>query len=179
MKSGDVVRIEYIRPGKDITYYEEGFVSQDEVCLRTHKTLPKDITQRLSRALHRQGLIPAHQRVLTIAKTYFFAEPFNLLEFRARGGSLLGYYSDIGEPVVQIGFGEFQMTDLFLDIWLHPDGRLMELDWGEFDEAIQNQVITARQARFARAAMKRLIAEVARGLYPTRYLSNNYFDISF
>jgi hypothetical protein len=29
MKRGDLVRIEYIRPGKEVTYYEEDFFAQN------------------------------------------------------------------------------------------------------------------------------------------------------
>jgi predicted RNA-binding protein associated with RNAse of E/G family len=170
MNPGDAVRMEYIRPGKEITYYEEDFISQDAVCLRTHKTLSQDIVERLSQALQAQNLIAADQQVLTIKKTYFFTEAFNILEFRGSNENLLGYYSDIGEPTIQLGPAEFQMTDLFLDIWLHPDGRVMELDWDEFEEAIRNHVITSTQANLARDTMKRLLAEVAHGLYPIKYL---------
>jgi predicted RNA-binding protein associated with RNAse of E/G family len=171
MKHGDIVRIEYIRPGKEVTVYEEDFLSLDESCLRTHKTLPEDISIGLSNALLSQGLIEAGERVGIIAKAYFFHEPFNLLEFRRTDGTLLGYYSDIGEPTIQLSPAEFQMTDLFLDIWLFPDGKLLELDWDEFEEAIQNQVITPAQADLARNAMQRLVDETARGIYPFRYTS--------
>jgi predicted RNA-binding protein associated with RNAse of E/G family len=170
MNPGNPVHIEYIRPGKETTYYEEEFVSQNGACLRTHKTLPPDIVERLSSALQKQCLIAADQSAVTIAKTYFFAEPFNLLEFRDRDGILLGYYSDIGEPVLKLGVDQFQMTDLYLDIWLYPDGRLVELDWGEFKEAIYKQVITASQADLARAAIQRLVSEGLQGIYPDRYL---------
>jgi predicted RNA-binding protein associated with RNAse of E/G family len=170
LKTGNAARIEYIRPGKELTYYDEDVLSQDEICLRTYKTLPDDVAEHLSAALQSQGLIGAHEGVLTIGKTYFFTEPFNLLEFRAPGGKLLGHYSDIGEPLIQLGPNEFQMTDLFLDIWLHPDGRLIELDWDEFEEAIHGQVITVTQAQLARDAMKRLVTEVAQGIYPNKYL---------
>jgi predicted RNA-binding protein associated with RNAse of E/G family len=172
MKPGDLVRIEYIRPGKETTYYEEDLVARDEICLRTHKTLPVDIAGHLSRVLQGQGLIEPHQRVLTITKTYFFTEPFNLLEFRDPDGGLLGHYSDIGEPVLQIAPNTFQMTDLYLDIWLFPDGRLLELDWDEFEAAIQRQVIHAAQADLARAAMQRLVSETAEGIYPAKYLNH-------
>jgi predicted RNA-binding protein associated with RNAse of E/G family len=170
MNPGDLVRIEYIRPGKEITYYEEDFVSHDETCLRTFNTLPPTIVERLSLALQKQDLISPAKQVLTIRKTYFFNEPFNLLEFRDTNGELLGHYSDIGEPTIQLDSGTFQMTDLFLDIWLYPDGRLLELDWDEFEEAIERQVITPTQADIAREAMKRLIAEVDQGIYPSKYL---------
>jgi hypothetical protein len=170
MKPNDLVHIEYIRPGKEITYFEEDLVMQDETCLRTFKTLPPDISDRLSQALQKQNLIAPGQRVLTIGKTYFFARPFNLLEFRGTDGELLGHYSDIGEPTIQLGPSNYQMTDLFLDIWLFPDGRLLELDWDEFEDAVERQVITPAQANLAREAMKRLVREVEQGIYPLKYL---------
>ena len=169
MKRGDAVRIEYIRPGKYMHVYEEDFLSLDESCLRTHKTLPEDIAISLSNALVSQGLVAAGERVGIIDKTYFFREPFNLLEFRRTDGSLLGYYSDIGEPVVQLSEGEFQMTDLFLDVWLFPDGRLLELDWDEFEEAVRGRVITPAQAELARETMRRIVDETAKGIDPFRY----------
>jgi hypothetical protein len=169
---GDLIRIEYIRPGKETTFYEENFVSQDDLCLRTRKTLPPDIVERLSRALQKQKLIGAEQSAALITKAYFFTEPFNLLAFYERDGTALGYYSDIGEPLLQLTPDTFQMTDLYLDIWLFPDGRLLELDWDEFEEAIQKQVITTTQADLARNAMKRLVAEVEQGIYPAKYLLN-------
>ena len=175
LERGDLVRIEYIRPGKEVTYYEEDFYAQDETCLRTFKTLPEDISTRLSKALVEQKLIQPNQRVGTIAKVYFFNEPFNLLEFREMDETLLGYYSDIGEPTIQLSPTEFQMTDLFLDIWLFPDGRLLELDWDEFEEAIEKKVIFSKQAELARSAMKRLVEESARGIYPLKY--SNHFNI--
>ena len=175
MKPGDLIRIEYIRPGKEVTYYEEDFLAEDETCIRTFKTLPEEISIRLSSALIKQELIQPSRRVGTIAKVYFFAEPFNLLEFRDLDGKLLGHYSDIGEHAIRVSENEIQMTDLFLDIWLHPDGRLLELDWDEFEEAIEKQVITSTQANLARNTMQRLISEIARGIYPSKY--TNHFNI--
>lgn len=169
MNPGDLIRIEYIRPGKETTYYEEDFVSQNDICLRTHKSLSPDISERLSRAMLKDSLIAPHQRVGIIAKTYFFHEPFDLLEFREPDGKLLGYYSDIGEPAVPLAHDTIQMTDLYLDIWLFPDRRLLELDWDEFELAIEQQVITPAQAELARVAMKRLVAEVEQGVYPAKY----------
>ena len=174
MNPGDLVRMEYIRPGKETTYYEEDFVAQDKICMRTYKTLPDNIVEHLSRALQSQNLIKSHQRAAAISKTYFFTEPFNLLEFRDHDGTLLGHYSDIGEPVLQLSPNTYQMTDLYLDIWLHPDGRLLELDWDEFEAALQEQIITPTQAELARATMQRLVREAQQGIYPVKYL--NHFD---
>lgn len=167
---GDRVHMEYIRPGKETTYYEEDFVSQNDICLRTRRTLPPEIIERLSRALQEQKLIAAHQQVGSIAKTYFFTEPFNLLEFHDLDGNLLGHYSDIGTPAVQLTADTYQMTDLYLDIWLFPDGRLLELDWDEFEEALQKGILSAEQAEFAKTAMERIVREVEQGVYPKQYL---------
>lgn len=170
LKPGELVRIDYIRPGKKTTQYEEALVALDDVCLRTFKRLPNEITERLSQALREQNMIAPHQRAVTIAKTYFFTQPFDLLEFRDADGSLLGYYSDVGEPLTQIGESKFQMIDLYLDIWLYPNGRLLELDWDEFETAIQKEIISTSQAELARAAMLRLVREVSEGIYPSQYL---------
>lgn len=167
------MRIEYIRPGKYMHVYEDDFLALDESCLRTHKVLPEDVSVALGNALVAQGLVAAGERVGIIDKTYLFEEPFNLLEFRRADGSLLGYYSDIGEPVVQLGEDLFQMTDLFLDVWLFPDGRLLELDWDEFEDAVQGQVISPAQADLAREAMRRIVDETAKGIYPFRYTDFN------
>lgn len=172
MKPGDLIKIEYIRPAKEATYYEEDFFAEDETCIQTFKTLPEDIAAGLSQALVKQRLIQPRQRVKTISKIYFFAEPFNLLEFRDENGKLLGHYSDIGEPAIRISPHEIQMTDLFLDIWLFPDGQLIELDWDEFEEALENQVITSAQADLARSAMRRLVTETSMGIYPSQYVSH-------
>ena len=174
MNPGDLVRMKYIRPGKETTYYEEDFVAQDKICLRTYTTLPENIVEYISRALQSQNLIKSHQRAAAISKTYFFTEPFNLLEFRDRDGTLLGHYSDIGEPVLQLSPNIYQMTDLYLDVWLQPDGRLRELDWDEFEVALQEQILTPTQAELARATMQRLVREADEGIYPAKYL--NHFD---
>ena len=172
MKTGDLIRIEYIRPGKEVTFYEEDFFAQDETCIRTFKTLPDDISARLSESLVKQQLIQPSQCVGTISKVYFFTEPFNLLEFRDVNGALLGHYSDIGEPAIRISPNEIQMTDLYLDIWLYPNGELLELDWDEFEEAIQKQVITWAQSELARTTMQRLITETKNGIYPSKYANH-------
>ena len=133
------------------------------------RTLPEDISVRLSHALYSQGMIEPDQRVAAISKVYFFHEPFNLLEFRKADRSLLGYYSDIWEPAIQLSDSLLQMTDLFFDVWLFPDGRLLGLDWDEFDEAVAQKVITPAQADLARDALRRIVDETARGIYPFAY----------
>ena len=175
MKQGDLVHVKYIRPGKDVVTLEEEFQGQDKTCFWTSRIQSEDAFERLSEALTKQIMIQSGQRVGTISEVYFYNEPFNVLEFQELDGTLLGYYSDIAEPAIQVSENEIQLTDLFLDVWLFPDGRLLELDWDEFEEAIEKKVITSTQADLARSAMKRLVEEATKGIYPRQYI--NHFNI--
>lgn len=162
------VRIEYIRPGKDRTIFVEQLVSLDTVCLKTYKTLPPEVEQSLTRALVADGLIAPHQHAVSIAKTYFFQQNFDLLEFYDQNGGLLGYYSDIGTPLASTRDG-FTMTDWFLDLWLDPHGRMLELDVDEFEEAVAQKLLSRPESDQARRTFDRLIEEVNKGIYPHAY----------
>lgn len=165
--------IHYHRPGKPLTVYTEDFVSDDGLCLRTFKTLPPEISERLSLAMQKDGLIGPERRVLTVRKVYFYHEHFNLLEFRDDAGELLGHYSDLGTPLAKID-GGYTMTDWFLDLWLAPDGTLLELDWDEFQAACAVGLLTDAEAALARTTLERLKQECAAGIYPHHYLSANH-----
>ena len=164
-----LITIHYTRPGKGLTIYTEGLISDDGHCLHTYTVLPDDIRQNLSRALQRDNLIAPTQTIGAIRKRYFYNEPFNLLEFWDTEERLAGYYSDLTTLLVKRDDG-YHLTDLYLDIWLTPEGTLHELDWDEFEEAVEQNILTPEQQTLARRAMARLVAEVASGQYPTRYL---------
>jgi predicted RNA-binding protein associated with RNAse of E/G family len=164
-----LVTIHYTRPGKSLTLYTEGLVSDDGHCLHTYTVLPDEIRRDLSQALRRDNLIAPTQTIASIRKRYFYAEPFNLLEFWDTENCLAGYYSDLTTLMVKRDDG-YHLTDLFLDIWLTPEGTLRELDWDEFEEAVEHGVLTDEQQALARGTMARLVSEVADGQYPTRYL---------
>ena len=171
------VAIHYHRPGKPLTVYTEDFVSDDGISLRTFKTLPPEIVERLSLSMQKDGLIGPERRVLTVAKLYFYNENFNLLEFRDTNGELLGHYSDIGTPLTKIDGGlsrdlggGYAMTDWFLDLWLAPDGTFIELDWDEFHAALTAGLLTDEEASQALATLVRLTKEISAGLYPGKYI---------
>lgn len=163
-----LVTIYYTRPGKGLTVYTEGLVSDDGDCLHTYTVLPEEIRRNLSQVLRRDGLIAPGQTIGAIRKRYFYAEPFNLLEFWDTDDRLAGYYSDLTDLIVKREDG-YHVTDLFLDIWLTADGTLHELDWDEFEEAVAQGVLTPEQETLARQAMARLVAEAASGRYPNFY----------
>ena len=79
-----------------------------------------------------------------------------------------GYYCDIMKPVKRRinAAGEldcFEITDLFLDLWVNPDGSYEIQDEDEFEDAIQNGAIDATLEKKAREVLDTLIAKVEDG----------------
>ena len=84
------------------------------------------------------------------------------------GNKWTGYYCDIMEPVKRgvdtAGkLDYFEITDLFLDLWINPDGTYEIQDEDEFEEAVQNGAIDAELERKAREVLDTLIAKVEDG----------------
>ena len=79
-----------------------------------------------------------------------------------------GYYCDIMKPVKRRmnTTGEldcFEITDLFLDLWINPDGTYEIQDEDEFEEAIQIGAIDTELEKKARDVLDTLIAKVEDG----------------
>lgn len=84
-----------------------------------------------------------------------------------------GYYCDIMRPVKRSmnasgKLNYFEITDLFLDLWINPDGTYEIQDEDEFEAAIREGVIDAELEKKARNVMKTLIAEVEAGHLESR-----------
>ena len=169
MTNPSEVRIEYIRPGKDVTEYVEDLVLENEEYIKTFKVFSDEITESLTQGLRKNGFISNGQITTSVTKIYFFHEHFDLLLFQDEQGKTLGYYSDIGTPLIKTANG-YQMTDWFLDIWLSPDGKLFELDMDEFEEALSKDLMNTSEAEIARSTFARLIDEVKKGIYPHTYI---------
>lgn len=84
-----------------------------------------------------------------------------------------GYYCDIMKPVKRSmnTTGEldcFEITDLFLDLWINPDGSYEIQDEDEFEEAIQTGAIDTALEKTARDVLNTLIVEVESGRLESR-----------
>ena len=84
-----------------------------------------------------------------------------------------GYYCDVMKPVERSINVEgkpdcFEITDLFLDLWINPDGTYEIQDEDEFEEAIRDGAIDTELETKARNVMKALIAEVKAGHLESR-----------
>ena len=81
-------------------------------------------------------------------------------------GRHTGYYVDVLEPVRWRGDNPASiapLTDLFLDLWLAPDGRFTVLDEPEFAEAEARGWITPEQAAHARRTLADLVERARAG----------------
>jgi predicted RNA-binding protein associated with RNAse of E/G family len=163
------ITVEYIRPGKEISYYEDDLIIENDEYLKCFTRIPDEHAEKLTRSLRDNRFITQEQYCACITKFFFFHENFDVLVFQDRQEGILGYYSDIGTPLIKTPSG-YQMTDWFLDIWLSPDGTLFELDEDEFEEAISKNLLSAAEAEIARGSFNRLIQEVKDGIYPAAYL---------
>jgi len=165
----DTATIYHIRPGKRTQVFKEGFVSEDEHGLTTLSILSDEDSKSLTKRLLSQDLINPDDVIHSVAKYYSFNEHFNLLVFGGPDSEVLGYYSDIAMPLRKVG-SVYEILDLFLDIWLKPDGTLLELDLDEFQDAISKGLVTTEQQEIALIAFERLKTETKQGIYPQRYI---------
>jgi predicted RNA-binding protein associated with RNAse of E/G family len=76
-----------------------------------------------------------------------------------------GYYCDIILPMKRTET-YFEITDLFLDLWVSPDGSYQVEDEDEFESAVARNWIQIDLANQARNALQDLIVEVESGAFP-------------
>lgn len=99
----------------------------------------------------------------------FKDQPFDVGRFYRPDGALTGYYADVLEPVRWVGSDPTTLepiTDLFLDLWIAPDGRHVVLDEDEFEEAIGRGILTPEQIDHARRVLGELTEATKRGAFP-------------
>lgn len=165
----DTILIHHIRPGKKEQLFNEGLVSDSQHGLSTFTNLSEEDSKSLTKRLRSRGFIQSHQIVRSVSKYYPRGEAFNLVVFRDQNGDALGYYSDMAMPIRKVENG-YEVVDLFLDLWLKPNGILIELDVDEFQDAASKGIITEEQQKMAITAFERLKEEAKQSIYPLRYI---------
>ncbi len=85
--------------------------------------------------------------------------------FHRADGTFTGYYANVLTPP-EIDGDLWRTTDLFLDVWLPPDGRPALLDEDEFDLALGKEALDPETARRAREEADSLMAAAAAGAWP-------------
>jgi hypothetical protein len=98
------------------------------------------------------------QRGDRFVETYYSDRWYNIFEIHAgEGGALRGWYCNITRPA-KILSDRLEYVDLFLDLWVSPDGRQTVLDEEEFVAADLEEE-TRRSARQALAELQELFTQ--------------------
>jgi hypothetical protein len=168
--------IHYHRINKPETLYTETLVSDDGVRVDTISRPAADFAREWSvNVWQRFGALKENQVIATVRKHIYYQEWFSIMELRNADEDLLGFYCDILTPLENRG-GEYYLLDLLLDLWISPDGSLMELDWDEFELAARDGLLTVEQQRRAADTLVTITEEARAGRFPWSHLPPESFQ---
>jgi predicted RNA-binding protein associated with RNAse of E/G family len=91
--------------------------------------------------------------------------------FHRADGSFTGIYANILTPPKIEEKGVWETTDLFLDVWVDPRGRLSVLDEDQLEEATARGWVTGEQARRASEEVDWIRREFEAGRWPPPVVS--------
>jgi len=164
-------RIHFSRIGKAEVLYIEDLVYEDDTQILTHAHIPPEFRKVWAKDAWIQKGIMAHGEIVCeVRKHHFYNQWFDIIELLDANHRLIGYYCDVITPLVKQN-GEYYLHDLILDLWVFPDGRLVELDWDEYYEAVQAGLMTPEEQKIAVKTLKRMVKETQQGIFPKRYLA--------
>lgn len=86
--------------------------------------------------------------------------------FHTSDGVFRGLYANILTPPTFHEGGLWRTTDLFLDVWLPPEGEPSVLDRDQFDEAVAEGWIGDGQARRALLEVDGILGALEKGRWP-------------
>jgi predicted RNA-binding protein associated with RNAse of E/G family len=164
------VTIHLARIGKPERSYQEGFVVDDGIRLKTYSVVPKSVSLHLSEEFCKQGWLLEDQLINSVSKYHFYKEFFSIVEYQDTANKVLGYYCDIVTPIQKRG-DEYFLIDLILDLWIFPDYRVVELDRDEFETAISSGLFPLSFEKDTLSTFSRLKSEIKKGIFPRYYLA--------
>jgi len=95
----------------------------------------------------------------------FWDKWYNVISVYDKDLEFKGYYSDILTPI-QKTWTLVTATDLFLDLFVFPDGSWKVVDEDEFEEALEKGLMDEGIARYARTAIEEISARAESGDWP-------------
>jgi predicted RNA-binding protein associated with RNAse of E/G family len=165
------IHIHYTRPPDRVTIYRQHLVHEDaRVKITLARDLPFDPPLRI-------GGTVALERGSDAVWFTFPGAWHDIGRFHRADGTLTGIYANVITPCVFQPGGDWETTDLFLDLWIPADAwseapsRKLEpvvLDAEELDAAEEAGHLAAPTAARARAEARHLTECAARGTWPPR-----------
>ena len=86
--------------------------------------------------------------------------------FHRADGFFTGFYANILTPPVIQPNGIWHTTDLFLDIWVDAEGRLTVLDEDQFQEALDDGVVSTQEGERAMREVEWIRKRHREGAWP-------------
>ena len=83
----------------------------------------------------------------------------------------VGTLIDVTMPLLK-ATESFEALDLFLDIWITPEERVVVFSEDEFEEAVRENVLTAGEAKRAEHHLRDLTTKIARHAFPPPLVRN-------
>ena len=152
---------EFLRPPNRRSRFEVDLLSADEQTLVfSHLVHPKK-----SLVYRGEEVVADGYRAMWFL---FKDRPYDIGRFYNPGGNWIGYYVDVLEPVRWQGVEAETLeplTDLFLDLWIAPDGSYEVLDEDEFEDALHLGHISAAQGTHARRVLDDIVDGVRSGTF--------------
>ena len=82
-----------------------------------------------------------------------------------------GMYVDVTMPLLRREQG-YETLDLYLSLWIMPDGRVTVLGEQEFERAVSDGTLAPGEVRWAEYHLRELTAKIARGIFPPPLVRN-------
>jgi predicted RNA-binding protein associated with RNAse of E/G family len=98
---------------------------------------------------------------------------YDIGKFFDRARKCVGYYCDIIKPIEQLQRGPSKtvmITDLFLDLWIWPNGRYTVLDRDEFKDGLRRGHISKALACEARGQLDLLVKRLKSKRFPPEHV---------
>jgi len=154
-----LVRINYRRPPDRVQVFEQRLVHDaPDVKVTLAEDMPYEPPMRI------EGSV-----VLELGSdVVWFTFPgiwHDVGRFHRADGTFTGLYANILTPPV-LNDSEWDTTDLFLDVWMAPDGTTLLLDEEELDEAQGRELVSGEMATRAREEARRLVEGARAGTWP-------------
>lgn len=165
----DTITLTYKRLPDRVNYYQQHLLYKDEKVIVTSQRIKPSSPIVLNGNTVLDDNYTAVWFVFT-GLWYDVGKIYNL------NNEWTGYYCDIIMPVKR-NAEQFEIVDLFLDLWISPDGSYEIQDEDEFEDAVHKGIIGTELAIQTKNALNDLIDEVTTGRFPPEFVET--FEVSF
>jgi uncharacterized protein len=160
-------RFEYVRPGQETQIFNSTLLHADHnSIILTHTVNPSRPIRHFGETVGDTG----YEAVWFLFK----GKPYDVARFYRPDCTFTGYFVDVLEPVEWEGSdaGTLQpLVDLFLDLWIAPDGRFQLMDEDELEDAVHRGFIGRAKAKVARTVANELAEATQAGTFPPAFVT--------